>query len=190
MIFLSASIPDPERNSKYFRTADVIAIRDAVRALATVAIPEYKLIWGGHPAISPLIRYVISTMDSFASESVTMYQSAYFKNQYPSDNRYFESIVYVEKSYGRKASLKKMRLKMLKDDGNKFTAAIFIGGMEGVEEEFELFTKFNAGVPVYPIASTGGAAKFLYDKLDYKDDRLENEYAYMDLFKSLLDIQA
>jgi len=32
-IFLSASIPLPERDPKYYETADVIAIRDAVIAL-------------------------------------------------------------------------------------------------------------------------------------------------------------
>ncbi len=34
-IFLSASIPLKERDEKYFNTADIIAIRDAVIALTT-----------------------------------------------------------------------------------------------------------------------------------------------------------
>ena len=50
-IFLSASIPDPERDRIYYDTADIVAIRDAVRALATVIIPHSKLIWGGHPSM-------------------------------------------------------------------------------------------------------------------------------------------
>ncbi len=41
MIFLSASIPDPNRNEKYFNSADISAIRDAVRALATVIIRNH-----------------------------------------------------------------------------------------------------------------------------------------------------
>ena len=39
-IFLSASIPYPERDKRFYNTADIIAIRDAVRALATVVIPK------------------------------------------------------------------------------------------------------------------------------------------------------
>ena len=39
-IFLSASIPLPERDEKYIGTADIIAIRDAVIALTTVVLPS------------------------------------------------------------------------------------------------------------------------------------------------------
>jgi len=42
-IFLSASIPYPERDRKFYDTADIIAIRDSVRALATVVIPNANL---------------------------------------------------------------------------------------------------------------------------------------------------
>ena len=58
-IFLSASIPFPERDRKFYDTADIVAIRDAVRALATVVIPRAHLVWGGHPSITPLIRFVL-----------------------------------------------------------------------------------------------------------------------------------
>ena len=55
-IFLSASIPLPERDPKYIDSADIIAIRDAVTALIDVVIPEYRLIWGGHPSITQIGR--------------------------------------------------------------------------------------------------------------------------------------
>ena len=54
-IFLSASIPLKERDPKYFNSADIIAIRDSVIALATVVLPNHRLIWGGHPSITPII---------------------------------------------------------------------------------------------------------------------------------------
>ena len=53
-VFLSASVPLPSRNPKYFDTADVIAIRDAVRALIMVVVEQQgQLVFGGHPAITP-----------------------------------------------------------------------------------------------------------------------------------------
>jgi SLOG cluster3 family len=56
-IFLSASVPLPSRNPLYFDTADVIAIRDAVRALTMVVVEQHvQLVFGGHPAITPMIR--------------------------------------------------------------------------------------------------------------------------------------
>ena len=61
-IFLSASIPLPERDAKYIDTADIIAIRDAVIALSTVVLPNHRIIWGGHPSVTPLIYYVIEKL--------------------------------------------------------------------------------------------------------------------------------
>lgn len=55
-VFLSASIPDPARDKRYFGTGDTIAIRDAVIALVSVVLPRTKLVFGGHPAITPLVK--------------------------------------------------------------------------------------------------------------------------------------
>ena len=43
-IFLSASIPLPERDAKYFESADIVAIRDAIIALTTVVLPKHRII--------------------------------------------------------------------------------------------------------------------------------------------------
>ena len=59
-IFLSASIPMPGRDKIYLESADVIAIRECIKALVAVTIPKFTLIWGGHPSITPLIRLLLS----------------------------------------------------------------------------------------------------------------------------------
>ena len=51
-IFLSASVPLPERDPQYIETADIIAIRDAVIAFVTTVLPYHRIIWGGHPSIT------------------------------------------------------------------------------------------------------------------------------------------
>jgi len=185
MIFLSASIPDPERNKKYFNTADIVAIRDSVRALATVIIPDFKLVWGGHPAISPMIRFVIEKMGSYANEHVILYQSEFFKNEYPDDYKFFEKVIITEELEDRESSLKLMRDRMLKS--YNFRAGIFIGGMEGVEQEFDLFKSSHPDAFLFPVASTGGAAQLIFEKsgLDFPKS-LQTEYAYMSLFKTLI----
>ena len=58
-VFLSASIPLPDRDARYWQTADVIAIRDSIRALVSVVVPTGQIIFGGHPAITPLIRLLV-----------------------------------------------------------------------------------------------------------------------------------
>lgn len=76
-IFLSASVPLEERDPKYFKTADVIAIRDSVIALASAVLANqsYHLIWGGHPSITPLITLVLDRYGLKMSDRVTLYQS-------------------------------------------------------------------------------------------------------------------
>jgi len=185
MIFLSASIPDPQRNEVYFKTADIVAIRDAVRALATVVIPNSYLVWGGHPAITPLIRFVMDSMKVKVQDHITLYQSNFFLKQFPSENKSFENIVVVPEGNDRQQSLLEMRLRMFKE--NRFKAGIFIGGMEGVEEEYKLFREFHTKALVLPVASTGAAARIIYEQIKSDVDvRLSNDFAYMALFRSLL----
>ena len=185
-IFLSASIPLPERNEKYIGTADIIAIRDAVIALTTVVLPHHKLIWGGHPSITPLIYYVMERLNLNIQEHVTLYQSKLFEKYFPEDNNKFENVILTDNINNDKVqSLLYMRNKML--DESKFSAGIFIGGMEGVEEEYDMFIKKHPKALALPIASTGAAAKKIYDeRFTDKNERLVKDYAYMSLFQKYL----
>jgi SLOG cluster3 family len=185
MIFLSASIPYSERDKKYFDTADVTAIRDAIRALATVVIPKTTLVWGGHPAITPLIYYIMRIMNYDIKEHLVLYQSNYFKDKFPPENEFFEKRVIVKENNDLETSLRDMRDEMIIK--NKFQAGIFIGGMKGVEEEFDLFRKSHPQAKLLPVASTGAAARIIYDTMiDRIDSRLLTDYAYMNLFTNLL----
>ena len=184
-IFLSASIPLPERDEKYIGTADIIAIRDAVIALTTVVLPHHKLIWGGHPSITPLIYYVMERLNLNIQEHVTLYQSRFFEKYFPEDNNKFENVILTDNINDDKAqSLLYMRNKML--DESEFSAGIFIGGMEG-EEEYDMFIKKHPKALALPIASTGAAAKKIYDeRFTDKNERLVKDYAYMSLFQKYL----
>ena len=53
----------------------------------------------------------------------------------------------------------------------EFTAGIFIGGMEGVEREFPMFSNMHSTTPAFPIASTGAAAVRSFER--YVPDRRE-----------------
>ena len=185
-IFLSASIPLPERNEKYIGTADIIAIRDAVIALTTVVLPHHRLIWGGHPSITPLIYYVMERLNLNIQEHITLYQSRFFEKSFPEDNDKFKNIVFTDIiDNDREKSLFYMRCRMLND--SKFSAGIFIGGMEGVEEEYDMFIKKHPKALALPIASTGAAAKKIYDeRFTDKNERLVKDYAYMSLFQKYL----
>lgn len=185
-VFLSASIPYPERDRKYYDTADIVSIRDSVRALATVVIPKAHLIWGGHPSITPLIRFVMERMNADLKKHITLYQSLYFEDKFPPDNFAFETVVLTDRKDTREESLSFMRSQLINE--NDFKVGIFIGGMEGINDEYLIFRDKHPNALILPIASTGAAAKFLYDSQPDKfDSRLLNDYAYMALFRDLLN---
>lgn len=188
-IFLSASVPREERDPIYFGTADVIAIREAVIALASTVLAnkEYHLIWGGHPSITPLIALVLERYGLKMSDRVTLYQSKEFEKDFPPENEDVGIRVITDKKENRAASLLLMRQRMI--GNHKYEAAVFIGGMEGVQDEYAMFRDLHHGVTCLPIASTGAAARMLFEEhLGEFDERLMTELSYTSLFKELLGL--
>ena len=176
-IFLSASVPDPRRSPEFARTSDTVAINAAVSALVHVTMGRRILVWGGHPAITPMIWVVAQTIGIEYGSWVKLYQTLYFEDEFPEDNLRFQNITYTEDvQRNREKSLLAMRERMFTEQS--FSAAVFIGGMDGVIEEFELFHKLQPSASVVPVASTGGAvlelcklvpklSPDLFDDLDY-----------------------
>ena len=180
-IFLSSSIPLADRDPKYFDTADNTAIRDAVIALARIVLPKAELVWGGHPSITPLIKLVLEKQKLKVEDHITLYQSNFF----PLENKYVEKIIRTDVLEGRASSLQLMRQKMIVE--NDFCAAIFIGGMEGVEDEYKLFKEAHPDVSVFPIASTGAASRILYLQENFTNERLLTDFCYLPLFDELFE---
>ncbi len=187
-IFLSASIPLPERDPQYIATADIIAIRDAVVALATTVLPFHRIVWGGHPSITPLINYVMQKLDIEIQDHVTIYQSKLFEKYFPEDNNKFSNVVLTDiVENDRDKSLLLMRERMLSDF--KFSAAVFIGGMDGIETEYKMFQERHPKALLLPIASTGAATKVVYENFfpeELKNERFLKDYGYMSLFQKYL----
>ena len=180
-IFVSASIPDPQRNPQYFTTGDSVAIRDAVVSLMLVALPRTRVVFGGHPAITPMVKWVADESNKRAINllndpitgqpnffnKVQMFQSMHFRQFYLSDIQKFryKEVVAVENYWddreNREASLRLMRETMLASE--PLSAAFFIGGMEGIEAEYATLRALHRNVPCFPIYTTGGAARMVWD---------------------------
>jgi hypothetical protein len=157
--FLSASIPDPQRDQRYIGTADIVAIRESVVALAYTVLRRDVLVFGGHPAISPLILLVAQSTNALMR--IKIYQSEFFRSVAPRESLSFPNLVWTPAAgNARDPSLEIMRTTMIASE--QFAAAFFIGGMEGVEEEFALFRSRWQGRPAIPIPSTGAAASLLF----------------------------
>lgn len=155
------------------RTAHPLEITDAVVAAAQAVFgASGKLVFGGHPTISPLILSVADDFSGVVPEKpfVKIYQSALFETQIAPQTRELAEtgmgeIAWVDPLYGKdweesvQLSLAPMRHQMLKETDP--VAAIFIGGMEGIEDEFQLFLEQCPERPVYSIGRPGGAARKL-----------------------------
>lgn len=94
-VFLSAGVPDPTK-PHYVGPSDPIDVIEAVKALVYVVLGRRRLIWGGHPAITPIVWSVAASHNINYSKWVTLYQSRYFEDSYPEDNERFANTRYIE----------------------------------------------------------------------------------------------
>jgi hypothetical protein len=114
---------------------------------------------------------------------VSLYQSEFWKDEFPEDNARFGNVTYTQAvKDDREASLELMRRRIFSENG--FSAAVFIGGMAGILDEHRILTELQPGATVVPVGSTGGAAATLPGvEADVRD-----ELAYVSLFHRRLGI--
>lgn len=184
MIFLSASVPTPER--EYYGTEDVFAIREAIIAFTSVCVQyEIRFYFGGHPAITPLIWQVAKQNNSRGMRLIDIYQSKIFGKRIPKEVADFCNVHYTEAVPNDIVkSVMAMRNQMFSENETK--CAVFIGGMKGILDEYEMLEKRYPQADFYAFASTGGAAVDLYKRIGDKIPLLANSYAYMSIFRELL----
>lgn len=181
-IVLSASFPQDKSivwEDKYSSSINPQLIAQCVKALLrSVFCRQGTIVFGGHPAITP---YVLEVSRSFTHKDsdckfVHIYQSKDFEHLYTDEARILKSlphVVFIETPRGKdmKDSLKKMRTQMFTDEANAF--AVFVGGKDGIIDEFDLFHQLNPQCKLYPIGTSGGAAKRLLDNASPEDSRIK-----------------
>ncbi|MCW2286830.1 hypothetical protein M2323_004627 [Rhodoblastus acidophilus] len=186
-IFLSAGVPDPRRGPQYAANADSVAIGAAVSALVHVTLGRRLLVWGGQPAITPMIWVIAQDVGVEYGQWVRLYQSLHFKDEFPEDNERFQNVTFTEDVEGdREKSLLLMRERMFSE--NVFKAAVFIGGMGGIVQEYELFGRLQPEAKVVPVFSTGGATLEVAARSGALSTDLADDLDYVALFHRHLDI--
>ncbi|WP_153066498.1 MULTISPECIES: hypothetical protein [Xanthomonas] len=182
-IFLSASVPKVGRGN-FYEDSDPFLIQVAVRELVTSIIRYHTLIWGGHPSVTPMIWSVCQDLGVNYSESVRLYQSIFFEDDFPKENEKFDNVIYVDRvGDDMTASLAEMRTRMLTDQS--FGAGVFIGGMDGIEQEYSLFREHNADAKRIILTAPGGAAQQLGSYLTKDDAIISNTVDFAKLFDEI-----
>lgn len=163
-IFLSASVPVVGREP-FDQDIEPQMIQAAVGALATAVMGRRVLVWGGHPAITPMLWAAAQSLGVKYADSVRLFQSRFWKDEdFPEENKHFGNVTYVDAVDGdQDKSLQAMRLKMF--GSTTFEAAVFIGGMGGIFDEHAMFAPLYPHAKCLPVAITGGAARVLAAKL-------------------------
>ena len=186
-IFLSASIPTAGRGN-YYETANPFLIQCAVRELVMAVIDTHNIVWGGHPAITPMIWSICEDIGVDYSSSVVLYQSLYFQDHYPEENNRFQNVIHTEAvPDDKEASLKIMRKEMLSRDD--LVAAVFIGGMDGIEVEYDMFKQFHSDAKTLFVAAPGGAALELARQLGEVSSEEFKDIDFAQLFHKKLSAE-
>ena len=158
-VFLSASFPSGDRGKK-FEPYSAGAIADAVSAVVRAVLRnEGKLLFGGHPTITPMVLLIGCELE--VQDAVDVFQSKWFEGSITEEtHRLTESgvgeIHWTEKRDTLPDSLELMREEMF--SFGQPAGAVFVGGMEGIPDEHEMFGRRWPGVPRVPLAAPGGAA--------------------------------
>ena len=177
-IFLSASVPylrapddlppgyTVEDNRRLVESAEPRRIREGVSHLCRFAFRrDVDLVFGGHPAITPMVLESARRFGREARKRVVVFQSLFFEDKIPKET--FELARWelgtplwtAPRGNDRWRSLTWMREAMIASPN--LIAAVFIGGMEGVFEEARIFKKTWGSLPCFAVGSTGSAAAVL-----------------------------
>jgi hypothetical protein len=106
--------------------------------------------------------------------AVDIFQSEWFENQITDETfRLIESgvgdIHWTPRRDSLESSLAEMRSRMF--ESSHVVGAVFIGGMSGIWQEYELVGRVLPGVPRIPIAGPGGAAaQVSFEVSDIRED--------------------
>lgn len=169
-----------ELSKRYLQSAKPHHIRLAVTALTKTALMrDAQLIFGAHPAISPMVLAAARNAGA-QPDSILIFQSSFFADRIPGSTLeladwaagrlFFTPSQSASRQYeARSVSLHEMRALMVSP--SNLRGAIFVGGMEGVEEEAHLFKSAHPNLPRYAIASTGSAAQNLFDRASQRPSR-------------------
>lgn len=186
-IFLSASVPEPGRGN-FYESADPFLIQFAVRELITVCLGRRRVIWGGHPSITPMVHAVCKDFGMEFAPPVVLYQSAFFEDLFPEDNRYFETVLVDGVEGERSSSLTALRMAML---SRSIDGAVFIGGMDGIFEEYQVLRDLHGPTSkVLALSAPGGAARQLAERFlpSQADDAELGRIDFARLFYERLEI--
>jgi hypothetical protein len=206
VVFLSASVPyRPPWNQE----AQPLEIEQAIVSIArAVFARQGRLLFGGHPSISPLVADIAG--EYYAADRrrtvrpIVTFQSEFYKDKLPQKTwdlytMGWSEIEWTPEGKDRDESLDIMRSAMLAlDDRGReavkrnelrpVVAMFAVGGMEGIRDEAAMFLQANRARPVFLLKTPGAAAASLTESPEQWRERLwPTDEFRPTIFQALLD---
>ena len=174
-VFLSASVPSTD--SEYYKGCNPVLIQAALRSFLFSVLGRKHLVFGGHPSISSLILAVCQDLGIENKHAVTIFQSKHFEENFPSENLQFANFIVTPTAGAREKSLSVMRKQMFA--AYDYDSAVFIGGKEGVVQEYRFFRSAHPYSTVLALKSPGGAASTIGGSIMEDDELLDYDALFI-----------
>ena len=161
-VFMSASFPSGKRGEKY-GSCDPDEIADAIVYFSRwILKANGTLTTAAHPMITPMLIYASRVRG--VKNALTVFRSDWYDCEWVPELDEMESdelgvVKRTRKKEDQEKSLVAMRQAMIQD--TCYAGALFIGGMEDIEVEYRMFSKFSPDTLRARVAGAGGAAAFL-----------------------------
>lgn len=201
-LFLSSSIPNETYQATHGEI-DPLEITAAVVAVVRGSVMSgTAIVTATHPTIAPLILYVAEEtrgLEGAADPPAIVFQSSLFREVIPAETMRLATeagaeLIWTPAAPGERPergfwdrSLEIMRENMLRH--SSLVGAIFIGGMEGIQQEHTLFRELHPDLPTFSFGAPGGEAAALVE-LSHSDAReqLRSSRVYPAVFRTIASI--
>ena len=164
-ILLSASLPfsSPDHEAPDPYSGQDIGLA-AAAVMEAVLRDDDMLVVGGHPSISPLALNIAALLGR--GPLVSIYQSSYFESSVTPEVRrlmldYRAQLHWIRGGRNRRTSLQDMRTAMLSEP---IDLAFFVGGMQGIEDEFVALGSAQPGCLRHLFSRPGGRARVIAEE--------------------------
>ena len=181
-IFLATSFPARDPGQR-FPSFEVYRILSSINAFTRMILNcNGKLVFGGHPAITPMILMI--SRDLGVKNSVTVYKSDWCREELLEDVAQIEikergCVTWTPKGRDEEDSLNIMRKEMIRN--TPLAGAIFLGDMEGMCDEFRMLKKYSPTTPCIPVPGPRDAASGIegdYETLGLVDFCKSRSYTF------------
>lgn len=204
-VFLLVSFPSPwkKADQNYFRTINLLAVRNAIRAFFAMLPPDVMVHLAAHPSVLWLIDSILKWRGQKPKNCVKVYKHDYFIGMYPNYNEMFKDCTVLadgqNETNDETGAFGAVYDKMLAVDS--YDAGVVIGGAAGdIAVAFRFIERYKDTVLV-PVSLTGGVAKELYDrhrnmikcptgiKDELENEAIEYQYLFRAFFEALQGVE-